>query len=256
MAGNLVMSNDEPVVTPKTILLVDDEPKIVEVLETYLVDEGFSVIKSFDGSGALKTFLDQRPDLVLLDLRLPNMTGTDVFHAMRAHADTPIIMLTSRAAEVDRVVGLELGADDYITKPFSPREVVARVRAVLRRTDQGGEPHRGAHAARAPQRIAVGDLAIDCVEHLVCVEGAEVALTPTEFRILEVLAAQPGRTFTRAQLLEMARSDSLEIFDRTLDRHIANLRHKIEKEPSNPTYVLTVFGVGYKMSKNPTLKKQ
>jgi DNA-binding response OmpR family regulator len=239
----------------RKILLVDDEPKITEVLEKYLVDEGFTVFKAHDGPAAIERFTAQRPDLVILDLRLPGMSGIDVFHVMRAEADTPILMLTSRTEEVDRIIGLELGADDYITKPFSPREVVARVKTVLRRLEHAmprpaNGPAAGAQQARS-RGISVGALHIDPDEHEVTVDGKTVSLTPTEFRILEVLAAQPGRTFTRTQLLDKARAENLEVFDRTLDRHIANLRHKIEPEPGNPKYVLTVFGVGYKMSKNP-----
>jgi DNA-binding response OmpR family regulator len=239
----------------KKVLLVDDEPKIVEVLETYLADDGFTVLKAHDGKTAVETFKSQRPDLVVLDLRLPGMSGIDIFHAMRAEADTPILMLTSRTDEVDRIIGLELGADDYITKPFSPREVVARVKTVLRRLEHAqprpaNGPGPGAERESSRQ-IAVGSLHIDLDEHEVSVDGKTVSLTPTEFRILEVLAAQPGRTFTRTQLLDKARAENLEVFDRTLDRHIANLRHKVESEPGNPKYILTVFGVGYKMSKNP-----
>jgi DNA-binding response OmpR family regulator len=239
----------------RKILLVDDEPKITEVLEKYLADEGFTVFKAHDGPAAIEGFTGQRPDLVILDLRLPGMSGIDVFHAMRAEADTPILMLTSRTEEVDRIIGLELGADDYITKPFSPREVVARVKTVLRRLEHAMPRAANGPAAGARQErgrsISVGALHIDLDEHEVTVDGKTVSLTPTEFRILEVLAAQPGRTFTRTQLLDTARAENLEVFDRTLDRHIANLRHKIEPEPGNPKYVLTVFGVGYKMSKNP-----
>ena len=244
----------------KKILVVDDEPRIVEVLERYLADEGFVVSKAHDGISAVKDFKTQRPDLVLLDLKLPGMSGLDVFQHMRAEANTPIIMLTSRTDEVDRILGLELGADDYITKPFSPREVVARVKTVLRRLAQSQSPvwfngPATASSAQAPaqrdpsRRIIVGSLEIDLDDHEVRVDGREAALTPTEFRILEVLAQHPGRTFSRAQLLDKAKAENLEVFDRTLDRHIANLRHKIESEPGNPKYVLTVFGVGYKMAK-------
>jgi DNA-binding response OmpR family regulator len=239
----------------RKILLVDDEPKIVEVLETYLADDGFTVFKAHDGKSAVEVFKSHRPDLVVLDLRLPAMSGIDVFHAMRAEADTPILMLTSRTDEVDRIIGLELGADDYITKPFSPREVVARVKTVLRRLNHAQPRPANSPAAVADRAethsIAVGCLHIDLDEHEVTVDGKTVALTPTEFRILEVLAAQPGRTFSRTQLLDRARAENLDVFDRTLDRHIANLRHKVEADPGNPKYIITVFGVGYKMSKNP-----
>lgn len=234
----------------KRVLLVDDEPKISEVLETYFADEGFAVSKAYDGASALESVKREPPDVIVLDLRLPDISGLDVFRTLRAQGETPILMLTSKSDEVDRILGLELGADDYITKPFSPREVVARVKNVLRRTErQLGFPLQG--NGPASTRIVVGALMLDPDEHEVSVEGKQVNLTPTEFRILEVLAAQPGRTFTRTQLLDKARAENLEVFDRTLDRHIANLRHKIEPDAGNPKYVLTVFGVGYKMAKQP-----
>ena len=247
----------------KCILVVDDEPQIVEVLEQYLLDEGFVVEKAHDGASALTIFASRHPALVILDLKLPGISGHEVFQQMRVQSETPVIMLTSRSDEVDRVIGLELGADDYITKPFSPREVVARVKAVLRRlahaeiAANGGSGStlvaagaRGGAVSRAG-RIVIGGLEIDPDDHEVHVDGKEVELTPTEFRILEVLAQNPGRTFTRAQLLDRAKAESLDVFDRTLDRHIANLRHKIEPEPGKPIYILTVFGVGYKMARTP-----
>ena len=246
---------------PKRILIVDDEPQIAEVLEQYLLDEGFLIDKASDGISAVSAFAAGRPDLVILDLKLPGMSGLEAFHQMRAQSDAPIIMLTSRSDEVDRVIGLELGADDYITKPFSPREVVARVKTVLRRLAhaQAMQPNPtpsppapvAAPEPVPPGRLTVGGIEIDPDEHEVRVEGREVELTPTEFRILEVLAHNPGRTFTRTQLLDRAKAENLDVFDRTLDRHIANLRHKIEPEPGNPMYILTVFGVGYKMARAP-----
>lgn len=232
--------------TATSILVVDDEPQIVEVLERYLNDEGYVVHKAYDGIAAVRVAADEKPSLILLDLKLPGMNGYEVFREIRNGSSVPIIMLTSRGEEVDRVVGLELGADDYITKPFSPREVVARIKAVLRRSQS--QPG----LARVSEDSAVirnGDIEIDRRDHEVRVRGAVVTLTPTEFRILEVLAANPGRTFTRTQLLDKIKGDELEIFDRTLDRHIANLRHKIEADPASPRYVVTVFAVGYKMAK-------
>jgi len=232
--------------TPTSVLVVDDEPQIVEVLERYLSDEGFIVHKAYDGAAAVRAAAGEKPNLILLDLKLPGMNGYEVFREIRNGSAVPIIMLTSRGEEVDRVVGLELGADDYITKPFSPREVVARIKAVLRRAQ--------AQAATASSLehttvIRNGEIEIDPQDHEVRVRGTVVTLTPTEFRILELLAANPGRTFTRAQLLDKIKGDELEIYDRTLDRHVANLRHKIEADPANPRYVVTVFGVGYKMAK-------
>lgn len=236
----------------RTILVVDDEPQIVDILERYLTDEGFAVRRASDGAQAVELQRTELPDLIILDLKMPVMHGFDAFREIRLNSDVPVIMLTSRGDEVDKVVGLELGADDYIAKPFSPREVVARVKTVLRRAGDGA-----AAAARATSKTAlaaptkIGDLEIDSSEHEVRLRGEAVHLTPTEFRILEVLVSSPGRTFTRVQLLDQVKGDELEIFDRTLDRHIANLRHKIEEDPAKPHYVVTVFGVGYKLSKNP-----
>jgi len=229
---------------PKTVLIADDEPRIVEILERYLSDDGFNVSKAYDGQAAADLGRSLRPDLVLLDLKLPLLSGFDVFRELRRHSSVPVIMLTSRTDEVDRVLGLELGADDYITKPFSPREVVARVKAVLRRSAPPDvKEHRTDH-------IAIGDLWIKPSEHEVRLRDGVVTLTPTEFRILVELARNVGRTFTRSQLLDNVRGDDLEVYDRTLDRHIGNLRHKIEPDPANPRYIITVFGVGYKMVKN------
>jgi len=246
------------VVSVKKVLIVDDEPQIVEVLERYLADEGFAVQHAHDGLAAVEQFRQQQPDLVLLDLKLPGMSGLEAFREMRSHGDVPIIMLTSRTDELDKILGLELGADDYIGKPFSPREVVARVKTVLRRAapetasqaSSDGAPSSGPAAHRTAEPvIRVGELEIDPEAHEVRIAGHEINLTPTEFRILEVLAENPGRAFTRSQLLDKTKAESLEVFDRTLDRHIANLRHKIERDPAHPQYVLTVFGVGYKMAK-------
>jgi len=233
----------------KTILVVDDEPQIVEIVERYLSDEGFHVLHAYDGAAAVKAYETDRPDLVILDLNMPVMHGLEAFREIRSRSSVPIIMLTSRSDEVDRIVGLELGADDYITKPFSPREVVARVKTVLRRV--GEMPAPATAAAPAQEKVQIGDLEIDSREHEVRLRGEVIALTPTEFRILEILGASPGRTFTRGQLLDQVKGDELEIYDRTLDRHIANLRHKVEEDATKPRFVITVFGVGYKMAKNP-----
>jgi DNA-binding response OmpR family regulator len=231
------------------ILIVDDEEQIVEVLERYLVDEGFSVTAALDGDAAVESARSQRPDLIVLDLKLPKRSGLDVFNAVRAESDVPVIILTSRGDEVDRVVGLELGADDYIAKPFSPREVVARVKAVLRRSNGARGVRVQPEELSRSESIAFGDLEISLRDHDVHVAGRAVALTPTEFTILRIMAEQPGRTFTRAQLLDRVRADNLDVYERTLDRHIANLRHKIEPDPGKPRYIETVFGVGYKMPK-------
>jgi len=239
----------KPTNQAKTILVVDDEPQIVEIVARYLSDEGFHVLHAYDGAAGVKTYDAERPDLVILDLNMPVMHGLEAFREIRSRSAVPIIMLTSRSDEVDRIVGLELGADDYITKPFSPREVVARVKTVLRRVGDTAAPTAAPEPVR--EMVQIGELEIDSREHEVRLRGEVISLTPTEFRILEILGASPGRTFTRAQLLDQVKGDELEIYDRTLDRHIANLRHKVEEDATKPRFVITVFGVGYKMAKNP-----
>jgi DNA-binding response OmpR family regulator len=223
---------------PSSVLIVDDEPAIVDILSTYLRDEGFQVHVAHDGDEALRVVQRERPDLVLLDLSLPTMSGVEVFRAIRDDSDMPVIMVTSRVDEIDRVVGLELGADDYIGKPFSPREVVARVKTVLRRTNGRRSTPVGV------QRF--GEIEFDRVGHEVRRAGRPVNVTPTEFRILRTLIDHAGRTFTRAQLLDAVTDDQLDIYDRTLDRHIANVRQKLEADPTHPKHIVTVFGVGYK----------
>ncbi|RPI84363.1 MAG: DNA-binding response regulator [Chloroflexi bacterium] len=223
-----------------TILIVEDEPELVRILRSYLEQAGFSVITAGRGDSGLSSWESKRPDLVILDLSLPGRDGLDVAREIRRKSDTPIIMVTARVEETDRLIGLELGADDYITKPFSPREVVARVRAVLRRA--GAIP-------TAPHLIRFGDLEVDLDGHAVRQSGLEVDLTPTEFNLLSVLAGQPGRVFSRLQLLESAQGTAYEGYERTIDAHIKNLRAKIEPDPKNPKYIETVFGVGYRMSR-------
>jgi DNA-binding response OmpR family regulator len=225
--------------TGRTVLVVDDEPALLDVLERYLHDEGFVVVRAGDGPAAVEAFKKHLPDLVVLDLNLPGFPGTEVLRQVRAVRDVPVIMLTARTDEVDRVVGLELGADDYVGKPFSPREIVARVKTVLRRTE------RSEHAAPAHEK-RVGAIAIDPLAHEVRVDGKPVTLTPTQFKILDVLSGHLGQTLTRDQLLQRVSADG-DVFDRTLDRHIANLRARVESDPANPRYIVTVFGVGYKM---------
>lgn len=227
-------------VAQRTILLVDDEPAIVDVLAQYLRDEGFLVVIAGDGPAAVAAFVDNRPDLVVLDINLPGYPGTEVLRRIRAERDVPVIMLTARVNEADRLVGLDLGADDYVGKPFSPREVVARVKSVLHRTTREDR-----EAERRPA-LLVGGITIDARAHELRVDDEVVNVTPTQFKILDVLASNVGRTLTRAQLLERVSADG-DVFDRTLDRHIANLRARIERDPANPRYILTVFGVGYKM---------
>jgi two-component system alkaline phosphatase synthesis response regulator PhoP len=221
------------------ILVVDDEPKIVKQARDYLERGGFCVVTAGDGTMALAVARHERPDLIVLDLNLPETDGLDVCRALRRESDVPIIMLTARVEETDRLIGLELGADDYITKPFSPRELVARVRAVLRRV-QGG--------VHQPGLVRVGDLEVDLHGHRVARAGKPIPLTRTEFNLLATLAQHPGQTFTRAQLLDRLHGVAYDGFDRSIDAHIKNLRRKLEANPVEPRYVLTVYGVGYKFT--------
>jgi two-component system alkaline phosphatase synthesis response regulator PhoP len=223
----------------ETILVVDDEPKIVKQARDYLEKSGFRVFAASDGKTALAVARHERPDLVVLDLNLPEMDGLDVCRALRRESDVPIIMLTARVEEADRLIGLELGADDYVTKPFSPRELVARVRAVLRRV-QGG--------VHQPGLIRAGDLEIDLIGHRVTRAGEPIRLTRTEFNLLAVLAQHPGQTFSRAQLLDRLHGVAYDGYDRSVDAHVKNLRRKLETDPSEPRYVLTVYGIGYRFS--------
>jgi len=224
----------------KTILVVDDERKIVTVLKGYLEQAGFRVITAGDGQMALTTFRHAKPDLVVLDLMLPGIDGLDVCRTLRHESSVPIIMLTARAEEADRLIGLELGADDYVVKPFSPREVVLRVRAILRRVE--GE-------VATSEVLQAGDITLDLAAHQATVAGRPVELTPTEFELLAVLVRSPGRTFTRIQLLQQIQDSPLEGFDRTIDVHIRNIRSKIEPDPRNPTYIINELGVGYRFDR-------
>ncbi|NLG28519.1 MAG: response regulator transcription factor [Chloroflexi bacterium] len=222
------------------ILVVDDEVQIVRVLRGYLEQSGYTVLTAHDGRDALRIARQDRPDLVVLDLMLPGISGLDVCRALRKESDVPIIMLTARVEETDRLVGLELGADDYVTKPFSPREVVARVRAVLRRT----HPEVAAQEAEV---LTAGDLRLDSARRSLEISGRRVELTPSEYEILRALMRQPGRVFQRSQLLEAAQGEAFEGYERTIDTHIKNLRRKIEPSPRRPEYILTVQGYGYKL---------
>ncbi len=223
-----------------TVLIVDDQPDIVRLVRDYLERAGFRVLTAGDGEQALQVARSSHPDLVILDLTLPRLDGLDVARALRRDGDVPIIMLTARTEESDRVAGLELGADDYVTKPFSAREMVARVRAVLRRTS----------GARAEEDvIRVGEsLTLDVPRMETTVEGRAVALTPTEFQLLLHMARQPGRVFTRAQLLDAVHGVAVESYERAIDAHIKNIRRKIEHDPRAPRLLQTVFGVGYRLS--------
>jgi two-component system alkaline phosphatase synthesis response regulator PhoP len=223
----------------QTILIVDDEPHLVKVLRGYLEQAGFRVVTAHDGPLALTQYKHEKPDLILLDLNLSGMDGIEVARRLRAMSNVPIIMVTARVEETDRLIGLELGADDYVTKPFSPREVVARARAVLRRAE--AQP-------ATPEIIRAADIVIDLTRHTVIRGDEPLELTPTEFGLLVALAREPGRAFTRLQLLEAAQGDAFEGYERTVDAHIKNLRAKIEHDPKKPKYILTVFGVGYKFN--------
>ncbi|HYM52820.1 MAG TPA: response regulator transcription factor [Candidatus Dormibacteraeota bacterium] len=220
------------------ILIVDDEPKIVRLLRDYLEHAGFGVSVARDGREALMRARTDRPDLVVLDLGLPGLDGLDVTRSLRRDSSVPIIMLTARDDETDKVLGLELGADDYVTKPFSPRELVARVRAVLRR-----------HDPDAPDDLLrAGDLVLDLPRLRATVDGRVVPLTATEFGLLATLARQPGRVFTRSQLLDAIHGVAFESYERAIDAHVKNIRRKLEADPRNPRYLLTVYGVGYRLT--------
>jgi DNA-binding response OmpR family regulator len=222
----------------ETILVVDDEPKIVKTVRAYLENAGYRVVTADNGQMALTVFRHEKPALVILDLGLPGLDGLDVARTLRRDTNVPLIMLTARVDEADRLIGLELGADDYVTKPFSPRELVARVRAVLRRT--------GAEREQAPAPVVAGDVHIDLERRQVTVGGRSADLTPTEFDLLLVLARHPGRVFTRLELLDRVQGYAFEGYERTVDAHVKNLRQKIEPDPKQPRYVLTVYGVGYR----------
>lgn len=223
----------------KKILVVDDEKKLVNVLRGYLERADFDVLTAFDGKNALAVFRREKPNLVLLDLNLPEMDGLDVARTIRKESNVPIIMLTARVEETDRLIGLELGADDYVLKPFSPREVVARVRAVLRRVE--GE-------TAAVEILRADEIEIDLRKHVVTVQSEPVELTPTEFALLVALMKNPGRAFTRMQILDLVQGEAYEGYERTIDAHIKNLRQKLGDDPKQPRYLLTVFGIGYKFA--------
>ena len=226
----------------QTILVVDDEPQIVRLVRAYLEEAGFRVVTASDGEQALYVARHEKPDLVVLDVLMPRMDGLEFTRRIRIERDVPIIMLTARAEETDRIVGLELGADDYITKPFSPRELVARVRAVLRRVQP--------QSVHSPV-LRAGPITLDRDTRTVTVSEQAVDLTPTEFSILETLMTTPGRAFSRAEVLEAAQGIAFEAYERTVDAHVKNLRRKLESNPAQPRYILTVRGVGYRLALEP-----
>jgi DNA-binding response OmpR family regulator len=222
-----------------TALVVEDEPEIARLVRAYLEREGFRVEVAPDGERGLEAFAQLRPDVVVLDLMLPGVDGWEVCRRIREGSRAAVLMLTARDAVEDRVQGLELGADDYVTKPFSPRELVARVRAVLRRNRWGGR-----------EVLRVGELVVDFRRRRVRVSGRTVRLTDTEWRVLEALAGQPGQVLTRWQLIDRVYGESFEGFERTVDVHVKNLRQKLEPDPQQPRYILTVHGVGYKLARS------
>jgi DNA-binding response OmpR family regulator len=221
-------------------LIIDDEPRIVDGVRKYFKQAGFDVLAAYDGPSGLSLARQEQPDLIVLDLMLPGMDGMDVCRELRRESNVPIIMLTARVEETDKLIGLELGADDYVTKPFSPRELVARARAVLRRAQEAPAP------SAKPYRF--GDVVFDVAARRCVVGGEVVPLTPTEFSLLHVLVQHPGQVLSRMQLLEAAHLGVYDGVERTVDVHIHNLRHKLEPDPKHPRYIHTVFGTGYRFS--------
>jgi DNA-binding response OmpR family regulator len=223
----------------KKVLIVDDDIKITSILKLYLSRDGYEVLTAYAGNEALRLAREMHPDIIILDLLLPELDGFQVCRILRAESDVPIIMLTAKTAEQDRIKGLDLGADDYVSKPFSPRELAARVRAVLRRMPGLGH---------VPEEIKYDAIKIDFVKHEVSLDAKSINLTPTEFSLLGTMARVPGRVFSRADLIDQAFGYDFDSFEHTVDTHIRNLRRKLEPDPSNPKYIVTVFGVGYKFS--------
>ncbi len=224
----------------KTILVVDDAESLRTMVKSYLTQEGYRVVTAANGREALFVARQERPDLILLDLMMPEMGGFEFITAHNRDGDAPVIILTAKIEESDKVLGLELGADDYLTKPFSLRELTARIRAVLRRAEKS--------AAATSALLRVGELTLDRGSRLISVEGSTIELTPSEFDLLATLMASPGRVFSRLELLDKLQGDAYEGYERTIDVHIRNLRTKIEPDPRNPRYVLTVYGIGYRLA--------
>ena len=228
----------------KKILIVDDDTKTVEMVKLYLKRDGYKVLTAYNGIDAIRLTHENWPDLIVLDLMLPGMDGLEVCRTIRDESDVPIIMLTAKATEGDRLVGLDLGADDYVIKPFSPRELAARVRAVLRRIPEE-------LLMRGPEEIRHGELVVNYLKHKAYLSGKPLNLTTIEFKLLGILTREPERVFSRAQLVEKAVGYDFEGFDRTVDVHIHNLRRKLKSDASHPRYIKTVYGVGYKFSEGP-----
>jgi len=222
----------------KKILVVDDEKRIVEILQAYLERDGYRVIAAYDGRSALDSARSNSPDLIILDLMLPEISGWDVCRELRRESEVPIIMLTARDDTTDKIIGLELGADDYVTKPFDPKEIISRVRAVLR---------RGKGNAVSRVTLNVGEIMIDTKKRLVLHGDRKIELTPIEFELLRIMAENPGMVYSRMQLLDKVQGDAYEGYERTVDSHIKNLRKKLEVNPEHPGYISTIYGVGYKL---------
>jgi len=223
----------------KKVLVIDDDVKTTELVKLYLRRDGYKVVTAYDGLQAVDVAREAHPDLVVLDLMLPGLDGFEVFRTLRAESDVPIIMLTAKTTEQDRLNGLDLGADDYVTKPFSPKELAARVRAVLRRLPDET-------LQRGPEEVRHGELLVNLIKHEASLAGRLLDLTPVEFRLLGVLVREPDRVFSRAQLIEKVFGYDFDGFDRTIDVHVHNLRRKLEPDPRSPTYIKMVYGVGYK----------
>lgn len=222
-----------------SVLLVDDDEKLVQLLKSYFEKEGFIIYTAYDGVTAIQIVREKNPSIMILDIMLPEMDGWDVCRKIRKDNEVPIIMLTAREEETDRLIGLEIGADDYVTKPFSPKEVVARAKVILRRINRVAVQKPAFH---------IGNLYIDFEKHQVSKNAELIDVTATEFKILELFATHRGRVFTRLQIVEQTQGDSFEGYDRTIDVHIKNLRRKLEENPKEPKYILTVYGVGYKFT--------
>ncbi len=225
----------------KKVLIVDDDAKIVELVKLYLNRDGYSVLTAYEGREALRLAHDAHPDLIVLDIMLPGVSGLDITRTLRAESSVPIILLTAKTTEQDRIAGLDLGADDYVTKPFSPKELAARVRAVFRRTPDEV-------LQMGPEELKFGDLSVNFPRHEVFLADKPLNLTPVEFKLLGVFIREPNRVFSRSQLIEKVLGYDFEGFDRTIDVHILNLRRKLETDPARPNYIKTVYGSGYKFT--------
>jgi DNA-binding response OmpR family regulator len=235
-----ILASGVAAMSGKKVLVVDDDVKTVELVKLYLNRDGYRVLTAYNGNDALRIARENRPDLIVLDLMLPGINGFEVCRTLRSESEVPIIMLTALTTDDDRLTGLNLGADDYVTKPFSPRELAARVRAVLRRLP--GE--------RGPEKIEHGALTVNFMKHEAFLEGKPLNLSPIEFKVLGALIKEPGRVFSRAQIIENALGHDFDSFDRTIDVHILKLRRKLEPDPHHPKYIKTIYGAGYKLLEN------